>query len=154
MTTAQFLFTAGNIFVLPFWFLMVVLPNWSITRRVMDSSLPFVVMAATYIILFSLSLSPETARSLANPQLADVARAFADENVSATGWIHFLTLDLFVGRWIYLEGQRTGIWTVHSLLLCLFAGPMGLLSHILSVWVAAVLPAKPEDGLSTSASRN
>ena len=44
-------------------------------------------------------------------------------------------MDLFVGRWIYLEGQRTGVWTIHSLALCLFAGPMGLLSHILTDWI-------------------
>jgi Domain of unknown function (DUF4281) len=44
-------------------------------------------------------------------------------------------MDLFVGRWIYLEGQRTGVWTVHSLALCFFAGPMGLLSHIVTAWI-------------------
>jgi hypothetical protein len=43
-------------------------------------------------------------------------------------------MDLFVGRWIYWEGQHTGIWTTHSLALCLFAGPLGLLSHILTSW--------------------
>jgi Domain of unknown function (DUF4281) len=41
-----------------------------------------------------------------------------------------------VGRYIYLEGQKTGVWTFHSLALCLFAGPMGLLSHILTYWVS------------------
>ncbi|HSF72816.1 MAG TPA: abscisic acid-deficient protein Aba4 family protein, partial [Microcoleus sp.] len=33
------------------------------------------------------------------------------------------------------EGQRTGVWTVHSLALCFFAGPMGLLSHIVTAWI-------------------
>lgn len=44
-------------------------------------------------------------------------------------------MDLFVGRYIYLEGQKTGVWTIHSLAFCLFAGPMGLLSHILTTWI-------------------
>jgi hypothetical protein len=44
-------------------------------------------------------------------------------------------MDLFVGRWIYWEGQKTGLWTIHSLVLCLFAGPMGLLSHLITQWI-------------------
>ena len=55
----------------------------------------------------------------------------------ATGWVHYLVMDLFIGRWIYWEGQRTGIWTVHSLVLCLFAGPIGLFSHIFTASVVA-----------------
>ncbi|WP_088893023.1 ABA4-like family protein [Leptolyngbya ohadii] len=126
----DFLFNAANLFVLPFWFLMILLPNWGITRKVMGSVLPFVVLAGLYIYLFANSLDPDSAQSFANPQLSDLARLFADERVTATGWIHFLVMDLFVGRWIYWEGQRTGVWTTHSLLFCLFAGPIGLLSHL------------------------
>ncbi len=133
--TLELLFNGANIFVLPFWALMIVLPNWGITRRIMESFLPLVALAAIYIYLFSLNLDPETAQALANPTLADIARFFAVEKAAATGWVHFLVMDLFVGRWIYWEGQRTGVWTIHSLLLALFAGPMGLLSHIVTQWI-------------------
>jgi hypothetical protein len=130
------LFDGANIFVLPFWALMIGLPNWGVTRRIMQSYLPFLVLAGLYVYLFINSLDPETAQSFSNPQLADLARLFAQEKVVATGWIHFLVMDLFVGRWIYWEGQRSGVWTLHSLILCLFAGPLGLLSHILTQWLA------------------
>jgi Domain of unknown function (DUF4281) len=129
------LFDFANIFVLPFWFLMIFLPKWKITQLVMESFLPFVALAGLYIYLFAGSITPESASALSNPQLADIARFFATEQVAATGWIHFLVLDLFVGRWIYWQGQKTGVWTVHSLILCLFAGPVGLLSHILTAWI-------------------
>lgn len=129
------LFNIANLFVLPFWVLMILLPNWGVTRKVMESYLPFVALAGLYIYLFISSLTPESAAALSNPQLADIARFFADENAAATGWIHFLVMDLFVGRWIYWEGQHKGVWTVHSLALCLFAGPMGLLSHIVTSWI-------------------
>ena len=85
--------------------------------------------------LFVSSITPENAQALSNPQLADIARFFGDETAAATGWIHFLVMDLFVGRWIYWEGQKTGVWTIHSLAFCLFAGPLGLLSHILTCWI-------------------
>jgi hypothetical protein len=130
------LFNTSNLFVLPFWTLMILLPNWGITRKVMGSLLPFIPLAGLYIYLFVNSLDPDSAAAFSNPQLADLAKLFADERVMATGWTHYLVMDLFVGRWIYWEGQRTGVWTIHSLLLCLFAGPMGLLSHILTQWIA------------------
>ncbi|MGB3208031.1 MAG: ABA4-like family protein [Crinalium sp.] len=135
MTTTQ-LFNIANVFVLPFWALMILLPNWGVTRRVMQSLIPFVVLAGLYLYFFISAINPESAQALSNPQLADIAKFFADEKAAATGWVHFLVMDLFVGRWIYTEGQRTGIWTTHSILLCLFAGPLGLLSHILTSWVS------------------
>jgi hypothetical protein len=134
MNIAQ-LFNIANLFVLPFWTLMILLPNWKFTRKVMESYLPFVVLAATYGYLFVSSITPENAQALSNPQLADIARFLANETAAATGWIHFLVMDLFVGRWIYWEGQKTGIWTFHSLCLCLFAGPLGLISHIFTYWI-------------------
>ncbi|MBW4669982.1 MAG: DUF4281 domain-containing protein [Cyanomargarita calcarea GSE-NOS-MK-12-04C] len=130
------IFNIANLFVIPFWALMIILPNWKVTRRTMESYLVFVPLAITYLYLFVTSITPENAQALSNPQLADIARFFANENAAATGWIHFLVMDLFVGRYIYLEGQKTGVWTIHSLILCLFAGPMGLLSHIFTSWIS------------------
>lgn len=130
------IFDLANLFVLPFWALMILLPRWGITRRVMESPLPFIVLAGLYFYLLVGSINAETAQALASPKLGDIARFFADERASALGWIHFLVMDLFVGRWIYLEGQRTGVWTTHSIILCLFAGPLGLLSHLVTTWVS------------------
>ncbi|HEY9668961.1 MAG TPA: ABA4-like family protein [Coleofasciculaceae cyanobacterium] len=146
------LFNIANLFVLPFWALMILLPNWSITRKVMESYLPFVALAGLYIYLFVSSITPESAAALSNPQLADIARFFADETAAATGWIHFLVMDLFVGRWIYWEGQRTGVWTIHSLALCLFAGPMGLLSHIVTALISKRFTSPTQDSATPSTS--
>jgi len=133
------LFNIANIFVLPFWTLMILLPNWKVTRRVMESYIPFLFLAGAYLYLFITSITPENAQALSNPQLADIARFFADEKAAATGWIHFIVMDLFVGRWIYWQGQKTGIWTIHSLILCLFAGPLGVLSHIFTYWITKAI---------------
>jgi hypothetical protein len=144
------LFDVSNVFVLPFWALMILLPNWGWTRKVMGSVLPFVALSALYIYLFINSLDPESAQAFANPQLSDLARLFANERVMATGWVHFLVMDLFVGRWIYWEGQRTGVWTVHSLVFCLFAGPIGLLSHILTQWITNLFGKKANESSPNS----
>lgn len=146
MTVTQ-IFNSANLFVLPFWTLMILLPNWGVTRRVMESYLPFVALAGVYLYLFISSITPESAQALSNPQLADIARFFGNETAAATGWVHFLVMDLFIGRWIYWQGQKTGIWTIHSLALCLFAGPLGLLSHILTGWISQKFFPPTESGV-------
>ena len=143
---ADQIFNVANLFVLPFWALMIILPNWGVTRKVMESYIPFVILASVYLYLFISSITPENAAALSNPKLADIAQFFANEKAAATGWIHFLVMDLFVGRWIYWEGQKTGIWTIHSLAFCLFAGPLGLLSHILTAWISQTfITPKPSE---------
>ena len=42
------LFNGANLFVLPFWTLMVLVPNTKLTRTVMGSLLPFVALAGLY----------------------------------------------------------------------------------------------------------
>ena len=131
------LFNGANWFALPFWTLMIFLPKWNVTQRVMASYLPFVALAGVYAYFFATSLDPQTAEAFSDPQLqlSTLAQLFSQESVMAAGWVHYIVMDLFVGRWIYQQGQATGVWTIHSLILCLFAGPLGLLSHILTQWI-------------------
>ncbi len=131
-TSVALIFQAANIAVLPFWALMILLPNWKFTRWAMQSLLPSALLAGVYLFLLFGALTPESIKVLSNPQLRDLAKLFSKEQFAAAAWIHFLVMDLVVGRWIYWKGQRTGVWTVHSLLLCLFAGPLGLLSHAIT----------------------
>ncbi len=149
MLTTTNLFNLANLFVLPFWTLMILLPNWGITKKIIQSYLPFIPLIALYIYFISGAITGESAQALANPQLADIARFFSDEAAAATGWVHFLVMDLFVGRWIYQQGQQTGVWTIHSLILCLFAGPVGLLSHIITQWVSEKVKQQPQTVEST-----
>jgi hypothetical protein len=148
----DYIFNAANLFVLPFWTLMIFLPNWGVTRKVMSSTIPLVLLAATYIYLFIVGFDSEAASSLANPNLSEIAGFFAQESAAAIGWVHFIVMDLFVGRWIYWEGQRTGLVTTHSLILCLFAGPSGLLSHIITagVWNRFFASAAKESTTETT----
>ena len=50
-------------------------------------------------------------------------------------WSHVLTWDLFVGRYIWLDGLQRGVFTSHSVLLCNLIGPPGLLLHWLTTWI-------------------
>lgn len=129
-TDLENIFQVANLFVLPFWALMILLPSWSFTQRLMQSYIPFAALASLYVYLF-VTLDGSILEAFSDPQLklTSLAGMFADSQVMALGWVHFLVMDLFVGRWIYQQGQEKGIFTRHSLALCLFAGPFGLLTH-------------------------
>ena len=144
MIDLSLLFNIANFYALPFWLLMVILPKWVVTQKVMSSYLPFVPLAGLYIYLFGGSLDPESAEAFSNPTLPVLAQLFSQEPVMLTGWIHFILLDLFTGRYVYLEGREKGIFTIHSLILCFFAGPIGLLSHIVTSWIQLKV-SKPEE---------
>lgn len=140
------IFQVSNLFVLPFWALMVLLPNWQVTQRIMQSYIPFAALASLYVYLF-VTLDGGVLEAFSDPQLelSSLASMFAIPHVMALGWTHYLVMDLFVGRWIYQQGQEKGIFTRHSLALCLFAGPAGLLSHFFTAAIAQRLSTSPDD---------
>ena len=147
--TIDLIFNGANLFVLPFWALIIFLPNWKVTRKLMESFIPFILLVAVYLYLLISSLTPESIGALSSSTLSDIAKFFGEESGAATGWVHFLVMDLFVGRWIYWEGQRTGVWTSHSIILCLFAGPLGLLSHILTSWISQNFLSNPKENTTS-----
>jgi hypothetical protein len=98
MPTLDLWFNGANVFVVPFWTLMILLPNWDWSRRVMSSLLPYVALALLYIGLFVTVLTPESALALSNPTLPVIAQFFSGEHAAATGWVHYLVMDLLVGR--------------------------------------------------------
>ncbi|MEM1308352.1 MAG: ABA4-like family protein [Cyanobacteria bacterium P01_H01_bin.153] len=152
-TDLENIFQVANVFVLPFWVAMVLLPNWSVTQRVMQSYIPFAALASLYGYLF-VTLDSSILQAFADPQLmlTDLAGLFVNDQVMALGWAHFLVMDLFVGRWIYLQGQENKIFTRHSLALCLFAGPLGLLVHFFTAAITQRLVGAAADSTTTDPS--
>jgi hypothetical protein len=133
----EMIFNGANWFALPFWALMILLPGWKVTRKVMESLLPIAILAAVYLYLLVTGFNADVLKEFSDPQLSltSLTDLFSQPAVMATGWVHYIVMDLFVGRWIFLEGWDKRVWTTHSLILCLFAGPVGLLSHLLTVAV-------------------
>ena len=70
-------------------------------------------------------------------------------NFVSEEWSHVLTWDLFVGRAIWLDGLKRGVFTSHSVLLCNLIGPPGYLLHLATCLVTGKgLPPSevPENG--------
>ena len=150
--TFEQLFNLANIYIVPFWALMIFLPNWQLTKKIIGSYLYFLPLIGLYIYYLAASFEPNSFATLANPTLSNIAAFFSQEGSAGAGWIHFLTMDLFVGRWIYWQGQEKNVWTVHSLVLCLFFGPVGLLSHIITAYFSKQKENSEESEIDTAIS--
>ncbi|MCA1850250.1 MAG: DUF4281 domain-containing protein [Acidobacteria bacterium] len=128
----EILFELSSLLVFPFWVLMLFLPGWRLTGRVMRS--PWV--AAGPALLYALLVLPhlvEHAPVLMRPELGKVAALLGSTEGAAISWAHFLSFDLLVGRWIYLDGRRRGVsaWLMAPVLfLTLLFGPLGFLLHL------------------------
>ena len=127
------LFDASFVLVAPFWLLMIALPGWGVTRRVIGSPWIAAPAAALYLALVLPGL-PGVLGAVSSPSLEAIAPLLGTPEGATVAWVHFLAFDLFVGRWVYLDARARGItpWLTSPLLfLTLMLGPAGLLGHLL-----------------------
>ena len=75
------------------------------------------------------------------PTLSGIAHLFSRCEITASSmWLHLLAMNLFAAVQICLDGLRRNIFTLHSVLLCVLSGVLGLFSH----YVTASLPRRQE----------
>ena len=126
------IFALSNLLVMPFWLLMICLPRWRVTARLVRSPLVAVPAATLYAALV-LPRAVVVLPAVARPELLQVAALLGSPDGATIAWAHFLAFDLFVGRWIYLDGRRRGVsaWLMAPVLfLTLLFGPLGFLLHL------------------------
>lgn len=127
------LFTLSNLVVLPFWLLMILLPHWSVTRRIITSpliALPTAVLYAALVLPQMFSL----VGALAAPTLADIAQLLSTPQAALIAWAHFVTFDLLAGRWEYLESRerKYSAWLMAPVLFfTLMLGPLGFVLYLM-----------------------
>lgn len=116
----------------PFWFLMILLPGWSWTRRIIGSPVIVVPPALIYLGL-AVPMLGDLLAEVTNPSLAGVQDLVGTPAGTTLLWAHVIAFDLFVGRWIYLDARRRAIHPLVAgpvLLLTILLGPVGFLVHL------------------------
>jgi hypothetical protein len=138
------LFSLGNLFVMPFWVLMILLPRWRWTERIMQSPLVVALPALIYAALVLPRFGPIMG-ALQNPTPTGIAALLGTPEGATIGWMHFIAFDLLIGRWAYLESRARGISALVMapvLFTILMLGPIGFLLY-LAVRALAGLRARP-----------
>ena len=102
------IFQLSSLLVMPFWVLMIFLPHWRVTQRVIVSPLIVLPAALLYVVLFA-TQAGTLIPALMNPGLAGITAILGSPAGATIGWVHFLAFDLFVGRWVYLDARRHGL---------------------------------------------
>ena len=73
------------------------------------------------------------------PKLSGISELLSEKAASASAWAHFMLVNLFVARHATLQSLTFDLPVAHTLALCLITGPLGLLSHVLTKWIALKL---------------
>src|SRR5436305_37377 len=129
------LYVLVTIIPLPFWFLMIFLPNRAVTRRVANSYLVFLVMGVLYIFtLVGAVYAAIDSASKGGPGMdftstSSLARLFSLPAVALVVWLHMITMDLLGGHWLYHEAQRLGaptLLTSITLIITFIFAPLGI----------------------------
>jgi hypothetical protein len=122
------LFSLTFLLAAPFWALMVFAPKWSWTKRIAESYLIILPVVAIYVVLM-VPVLPELLPLVTRPELPALAE-FMSTDVGATlVWAHMIAWDLFVGRWMYLEGRRLNVHPLVMapvLVITILLAPVGL----------------------------
>ena len=128
------IFSLSSLTVMPFWILMIFLPDWGWTKRILSS--PWVAAGAA--IIYVALVLPQVSSILPaviNPDLNSISVLLGTPSGAAIAWVHFLAFDLFVGRWIYLDSRAQCINPIAIaaiLFFTLMLGPLGFFAYLIT----------------------
>jgi hypothetical protein len=133
-----------NIFVLPFWVVLIFFPTSKICNICIISIFPILIFTSIYIYLIY-TIFNEGYNFLTNFDLYlgidQLKELFSDTYFLILFWIHFLSINLFCGSWIVNDSQKIYISKVVifiPLIITYFVGPLGLFIY----WVIKIIYAK------------
>ena len=134
----------SNLGVLPFWFLLILIPNARITQIFVNSIIIPLMLASSYSYVFYqtiLSEVPILEFFTLYLSLEDLYTIFSSDSFLLLFWLHFLALNLFLGSWVSRDGVKYNMprgLVFIPLILIYFTGPIGLVLY----WLARVFYAK------------
>jgi len=137
------IYLIANWSVIPFWLLLIILPNHSVTNFFAQSIVAPLLLASAYgFVAYDIFLEGSILDSFELYRgLEDLYSMFSSEAFLLIFWIHFLAISLFLGAWISRDSQRYAVpkfFVIISLVLTYFTGPVGLLIY----WFIRIFFAK------------
>ena len=133
-----------NFGLLPFWLMLIIIPNSKVTQIFINSVILPLILSATYVfVIYQSVLLDEPIFDIFKLYLSldNLYTVFATESFLLVFWLHFLTLNLFLGSWVSRDGVKHNIsrsLVFFPLILIYFTGPLGLVLY----WVIRIFYAK------------
>ena len=142
--TNNMLYLWINIGVLPFWLLIIFFPKSHLCKYFATSIFPILILSGVYVfVLYQAYLVSFDFIGNFNLYLglSYVSELFKDELYLLLFWIHFVSVNLFIGAWILKDSQKFNINKLIltlPLILTYLIGPIGILLY----WVVRIFYAK------------
>ena len=142
--TFENIYLWANFGVLPFWLMLIIIPNSRITKIFINSIVLPLILATAYVyVIYQTILLDEPMLDIFKLylNLDNLYTLFATESFLLVFWIHFLSLNLFLGSWISRDGIKYNMprsLVAIPLILIYFTGPVGLVLY----WLFRVFYAK------------
>ena len=142
--TIEMLYYWVNLGVLPFWLILIFFPQSNLSRYFITSIFPFVVLAGSYIFVLyksylnSYDFNNNFSLYLGLENLLDL---FTDKSYLMLFWIHFISINLFVGGWIVKDSSKYSVNKILvsiPLIITYLIGPIGLFIY----WLLRIFYAK------------
>ena len=133
-----------NLGILPFWFMLIIIPNSKFTTFFVNSViLPLILSTAYIYVIYQAILLEEPIFDTFKIYLSleNLYTIVATESFLLVFWLHFLALNLFLGSWISRDGVKYNVprsLAFFPLILVYLAGPLGLVLY----WIIRIFYAK------------
>jgi len=142
--TIEILYFWVNLGVLPFWLILIFFPSSNLNRFFVTSILPIFLLSGTYIFVLYKSFIGSY-DFLSNFELylsiSNLSNLFSNNLFLMLFWIHFVSINLFVGGWIVKDSQKyyiNKILVAFPLIITYLIGPLGLFIY----WLIRIFYAK------------
>ena len=142
--TIEILYFWVNLGVLPFWFILIFFPSSNLSRFFVTSIFPIILLGGSYI--FALYKSYLNSYDfLTNFELylniSYLSNLFSNDLFLMLFWIHFVSINLFVGGWMVKDSQKFSINKIlltFPLVITYLIGPLGIFIY----WLIRIFYAK------------
>ena len=143
LLTYENIYLFANWGVIPFWLLLIFIPNHQLTNFFTQSVIAPMLLASGYAYLsYIIYVDGNIFDGFElYSGLDGLYSMFANEVLLLIFWLHFLAISLFAGAWIVRDSRKyfiPRIVTIPSLFLTYFTGPIGLVVY----WFIRIFFAK------------
>tara|TARA_B000000609_G_C24124086_1_gene321333 strand:+ start:444 stop:914 length:471 start_codon:yes stop_codon:yes gene_type:complete len=134
LINSENIYLLANWGVIPFWIMLIIFPNHSLTNFFAQSILVPLLLAIAYGYLsYNLYLEENIFDGFElYSGLDGLYSMFANETLLLVFWLHFLAISLFAGAWVVRDSKKylvPKIITIPSLILIYFTGPVGIVIY-------------------------
>ena len=134
LINSENIYLLANWGVIPFWIMLIIFPNHSLTNFFAQSILVPLLLAIAYGYLsYNLYLEENIFDGFElYSGLDGLYSMFANETLLLVFWLHFLAISLFAGAWVVRDSKKylvPKIITIPSLVLTYFTGPVGIVIY-------------------------